>query len=308
MFHICLKQECLLFSAMHYLEYGLVRLLFWIFELISLKNGRRVALFLSFFIKNVLRYRRKTIIQNLTAVYGNHLPKPLPQLLNGIYRNFVFLWCEFLQLRKLHKDNLKEHFIVHGQEMIDAELAKGNGVIFLSGHYGNFEWLGQYFAILGYPVNGIAKRQSNGFVNDFIERLRSTNGARVIYKKQAMQQGLERLKNGELFALVADQDARKRGVFVDFMGIPASTPVGPAVLQMRTGMPIYMIVSIRKGYGRFEAYIERIYDGDAQQVNDKEIRNITAIHTSALEKWIYRFPEQWFWMHKRWKTKPVAKT
>lgn len=291
------------FCTMHYIEYLLFRFLFAIFGRISYSSGKRIANLIHFLIAHVFRYRRKVIIANLRLVYGDQLPMPLPRLLDSIYRNFVYLWCEFLQLSRLKKEEFDQHFTIYGKKLIDKELGQGNGVIYLSGHYGNFEWLGQFYALLGYPVNGIAQRQSNRLVNDFIEKLRQSKGARVIYKKEAMKKGLEVLRRGELCAIIADQDARKRGVFVNFMGHPASTPVGPAILQMRSGMPIYMIISVRKDYGQFEAFIEPVYDGPEREITDSEIKKITQSYTANLEKWVRKYPDQWFWMHKRWKTK-----
>jgi len=293
---------------MHKLEYIIVKLLFEIFGHISFAAGKRIAWVFYVLVSKVFRYRRKTILDNLKLVYGSELPAPQQQLLSGIYKNFVYLWMEFLQLRRLRPENFDKHFKIHGTELIDEALKEGKGIIYMSGHYGNFEWMGQFYAMNGYPVNGIAKRQSNPYVNKFIEDIRRTNGANVVYIKNAMQEGPVLLAKNELFAIVADQDARHRGVFVDFLGQPSSTPVGPAVFQMRSGAPIFMIISVRKDYSKFEAFIEHVYSAEAREVTDEGILEITQLHTSVLEKWIRKYPDQWFWMHKRWKTKPAKKT
>jgi len=289
---------------MHKIEYILVKLLFALFSRISFESGKRIAWFLYILVAKVIRYRRKVIIENLQRVYGTDLPRPLHKMLDGIYRNFVFLWMEVLQIRRLNPQNLKQRITINGSELIDQALQEGKGILFLSGHYGNFEWLGQYYAMKGYGVNGIAKRQSNRYVNQLIEDIRFTNGAKVVYTKNAMQDGLEVLANNELLAIVSDQDGRKRGIFVDFLGQPSSTPVGSAIFQMRSGAPMFMIVAVRKDYGQFEAFVEPVYQGDKREITDDEIYKITQAHTRALEKWIRKYPEQWFWMHKRWKTAP----
>ena len=289
---------------MHKLEFFIVKLLFAIFSRISFESGKRVAWIIYILIAKIIRYRRAVIISNLQQVYGSDLPRPLNEMLNGIYRNFVFLWMEILQIGRLNPQNLEQRIQVHGSELIDQALNEGKGVLFLSGHYGNFEWLGQYYAMKGYGVNGIAKRQSNRYVNQLIEDIRFTNGAKVIYTKNAMQDGLEVLAKNELLAIVSDQDGRKRGIFVDFLGQPSSTPVGSAVFQMRSGAPMFMIVAVRKDYGKFEAFVEPVYSAEKREITDEEIYKITQAHTRVLEKWIRKYPEQWFWMHKRWKTSP----
>lgn len=289
---------------MHKIEYILVKLLFALFSHISLKTGKWIAWLIYQLVWKVIRYRRKVIISNLTRVYGNNLPKPVNELLSGIYKNFVYLWMEFLQLARLTKDELEKRITVHNAELIDQALDEGKGVLFMSGHYGNFEWLGQYYGLKGYKVNGVAKRQSNHAVNKLIEDIRTANGVKVIYTKNAMKDGLAVLQNNELLAVVSDQDGRKRGVFVDFLGQPSSTPVGTAIYQMRSGAPILMIISVRKDYGEFEAFIEPVYSAEKREITDDEILKITQKHTQVLEKWVYKHPEQWFWVHKRWKTSP----
>ncbi len=293
---------------MHKFEYAIVKLIFLVFGRLSFKAGKRAADVLCFLISKVLRYRRKVILSNLERVYGNELPAPKEKLLHGIYKNFIYLWMEFLQTSRLHPDEIDSHITMHGIELVDDALKKGKGVVFMSGHYGNFEWIGQYFSIKGYPISGIAKRQSNPYVNKLVEDIRATNGVKVVYTKNAMRDGLALLARNELLAIVADQDGRKRGVFVDFLGQPSSTPAGPAVFHLRSGAPVLMVISVRKEYGKFDVFIEPAYSGEPGPVTDELVHLITQKHSSVLEKWILKHPEQWFWVHKRWKTKPDKKS
>ena len=171
---------------------------------------------------------------------------------------------------------------------------------------GNFEWLGQMHGQLGHKTNGIAKRQRNPLVNQLIEKNRLRKNMGVIYTRNAMKEGIEVLKNKDILAIVTDQDAKSRGVFVDFLGIPSSTAVGPAVFHLRTGAPIIFLMSIRTDYGKFDAYYEEVCPKtDPRDVTDKKIKELTQLHSAVLDKWIRKYPEQWFWMHRRWKTKPA---
>jgi KDO2-lipid IV(A) lauroyltransferase len=289
---------------MHKLEYYIVKTLFYIFSRISIKSGRRLAMVLYFIIAKIIRYRKKVILDNLHRVYGDSLPDDKKRLLNNIYKNFVFLWMEFLQLTHLNKNNLADHFNFNDLDKLDRALSKGKGVIFMTGHYGNFEWLGQALILKNYHVWGIAKKQSNPYVNEFIEKIRRELGAEVIYTKNAMKEGLEVLKKNHLLAIVADQDAGKKGVFVDFLGQPSSTAIGPAVFHLRSGAPILCAVAVRKDYGKFDIYFEEVTHNIKYKINDKKIKEITQLHASVLGKWVLKYPEQWFWMHRRWKTKP----
>ncbi len=290
---------------MHRIEYFLVKSLFWLFNRMSFKGGKRAAGVVYFLVAHVFRYRRQVILNNLRLVYGDRLPGPQKQLLKNIYRNFVFLWMEFLQIPSLTRENLDQRIHFHNIELLDQVLAQGNGLILLSGHFGNFEWLAHYFGLKGYKVSGIVKHQSNPYVDRLVESMRTRNGARLIYTKNAMAEGTKVLEQKEILALVADQDARHKGVFVDFMGVPSSTPVGPAVFRLRSGAPMYFIISIRKDYGEFDVWMEPVLpDFKKDEVNDRNIFEITQKHTTVLEKWVRKYPEQWFWVHRRWKTRP----
>ncbi|MBN2424924.1 MAG: lysophospholipid acyltransferase family protein [Calditrichaceae bacterium] len=293
---------------MHKIEYSIVRILYGIFSSISFRAGRSIAYILYLITAHIIHYRKKTILKNLKLVYGDNLPMPQKALLNNIYKNFIYLWMEFLQTSKLSADNINEHFNIQNFELIDEALSGNKGMIILSGHFGNFEWLGQLVGLKGYKLSGIAKRQSNPYVNALIEKNRTRFGVGVIYTKNSVKVSLEKLAKNEIIAIVTDQDARDRGIFVDFMGIPSSTAVGPAVLYLRSGAPILFVISIRKAYGKFDVFFEKVCDGPAMQTTDELIRGITQRHTLILEKWVKKYPEQWFWMHRRWKTRPYEET
>ncbi len=291
---------------MYRIEYYIVKLLFGLFQNISLNTGKKIALIIYFLTYKLFRYRRKVIVSNLKLVYGDNLPKPLNELLKGIYKNFIFLWMEFLQNNKVEKKNLSNIFTVYNSVIFDQAYKHNKGVILISGHMGNFEWLGQMHGQLGHKISGIAKKLKNPLVNQLVEKIRLRDNMGVIYTKNAMREGVEVLKKKNLLAIVMDQDAKKKGVFVDFMGISSSTAVGPAVFHLKTGAPLIFLMSIRKDYGKFDAYYEEICPAaEPREVQDENIKQIAQKHMSVLEKWVRKYPEQWFWMHRRWKTKSI---
>ncbi|MGD9898687.1 MAG: lysophospholipid acyltransferase family protein [Calditrichaceae bacterium] len=286
---------------MHKTEYYIVKFLFWLLNKISFKGGKRAAFFLYIIVAKIFRYRRKVILENLHLVYGDNLPDDERELLKNIYKNFVYLWMEFIQMRQLTVQNANEHLRFHDKDILDNALKKGNGVILISGHFGNFEWEGGVLAMLGNPIAGIAKKQSNPYVDKLIFENRTKLGSRVIYKKDGIKDGLKTLKNNEILCLVADQDARKSGIFVNFLGQPSSTAVGPAIFKIRSNATMIFTISVRRDYGVFDVFFEELPDSASEDVN-----TITQLHSDLLEKWIRLYPEQWFWVHKRWKTKPPA--
>lgn len=284
---------------MHKTEYAIVKFLFWLFNTMSPKGGKRTAYILYLLVARVIRYRKKVILDNLYRVYGDNLPDDKRVLLKNIYKNFVYLWMEFLQMGQLSKENLSDHFHFHNLEIVDKAINEGKGLILLSGHFGNFEWEAAAMAILGYPIVGIAKKQSNPYVDKLIFENRTKYGSKIIYTKNAVKGGLRALRENEILCSIADQDARKAGVFVGFLGQPSSTAIGPAIFRLRSGAPFIFTVSVRRDYGRFDVYFEEILISPTD-----DVLSITQKHSDMLEKWIRRYPEQWFWVHKRWKTKP----
>ena len=287
---------------MHKIEYILVKGLLTITAHLPMAAGKWLALFIYYIVHYVLRYRRKVILANLSRVYKNNLPDTKHRLLKGIYKNFVYLWFEFLQNPHLNEKNIKERMRFHNLDLLLKALKKQKGVVMVSGHMGNFEWLGQAVGIMGNSVSGIAKRQSNPYVNDLMEKNRKQFNVSVIYKKNAIRQALKAMKeNNEVIGIVADQNAHKRGITVEFLGQPSSTAVGPAVLHLRSGAPILFAITIRRDYGKFDCYIQDINVCRNGKSDEQFIHEITQAHARMLEEWIYKYPEQWFWMHRRWK-------
>ena len=295
------------FPAMKNVEYFLVRGLFFVFSHISLRWGKRLALGLNFLTEHIIRYRRKVILENLHKVYGEQLPKPQKQLIHEIYKHFIFLWMEFLQSPHLNPETVNRLLRIKNPEVLERIKKREYGYIFISGHFGNFEWLGQAMSMMHLPpITAIAKKQSNLKVDAFIVKLRQRHGARIVYTKEAMRESEKALRNKEIVAIAFDQDARNRGVFVNFMGLPSSTALGTAVLHLRTGAKIILMEALRRDYALFDVYLEEVKIPDLEGDLNQKIVAITQLYTSKFEKWVRRYPEQWFWVHKRWKTQPQS--
>lgn len=182
---------------------------------------------------------------------------------------------------------------------------ENNGAILLTGHIGNIEWLGQFMSIKLPEIYAIGKKISNPYIHDFVEKNRTQNGAIIFYTKNAFTKSLELLSNKKILAIAGDQDARKKAVWVDFFGIPSATAQGAAIFQIKTRVPIIFVAQIRTKWGHFDLHFEKIEIPFNLELNDQNIFNITQTHTKVLEKWIKKYPGQYFWTHKRWKSKPT---
>lgn len=183
--------------------------------------------------------------------------------------------------------------------MLDEAMAEGKGCIMVSGHMGNWEIGGCLAAARGIPTTFVVTTQRNKLIEAKLDRYREASGAEIVKRRVATKGVLSALKRKRMVAILIDQDAHEDGAFVPFFGRPASTPRGPAVFQLRTGAPLVFAYSIRLPGERYRIHYERI---QTEGITDAD--ELTALLTSKLEAAIRIRPEQWFWMHRRWKTRP----
>lgn len=188
---------------------------------------------------------------------------------------------------------------------LQAALARGKGVVFVTGHVGNWELLARRVALAGYPAQSIAKETSDAGTTALVEQFRLTGQVRSIWRGQegAAREMLRALKKGEILGLVIDQDTRVQSVFVPFFGTPAATPRAPADLALRTGAALMVGFCQRKADG---TYLLTMRELPVEPSGDREgdAVKLTAQLSSEIENAIRRHPEQWVWMHQRWKTRP----
>jgi len=153
-------------------------------------------------------------------------------------------------------------------------------------------------------MKAIAKKQHNPYAEQYILRTRNSKGIEVIYMRAYVREFIRALKENSCLAFLSDQDARKHGEFVDFFGKPASTYKGPAVLHLRTNAPIIPCYSYRDKNNIHHCVFEPSLEFDLSNNYDENIRLITRALNERIENWIKKYPEQYFWFHKRWKSSP----
>ncbi len=187
-------------------------------------------------------------------------------------------------------------------------LLEGKGVILLTGHYGSWELTGHLLALFGFDVKAIMRPLDNVYINRYLVRTRKAAGLELIDKKGAMDSSEELLQNGSAIGFIADQDAGRKGVFVDFFGVAASTYKSIALLAMQSEVPIIVGYARRLGDRfEYELGVERIIHPAEWQAVDDPMRWITQEYTAALEASIRRDLTQYLWIHRRWKSRPKVR-
>ena len=256
---------------------------------------------------DLVRKRRDLVKQHLGRVFGNEYePDALHKLARNVYRQLGRLATEHARLLAAETTDIRDRITVIGDDHIGQARRQGKGVILVTGHFGYWELLGASVAALGYPMAVVAKDQHNPAVNALIIKGREKLGMKVISMAAATHAIMRTLRRNECVGLLMDQDAGPGGTFVDFLGLEASTYQGPALFALRSGAPIIPCFIIREGAERhrivFESPIEAVPTGD----ETADIQRYTQAYTAVLERYVRMYPDHWFWVHRRWKTRPPA--
>ena len=251
------------------------------------------------------RYRR-VALRNLTAAYASEkTDREIKAIARQVFKHFSRGAFEFFYLLSLNRDQVDAMIDIEGREHLDDALAQGNGCIVVTAHYGNWELLARKFAICGYKINVIARDSDDPGMTTITTRIRETGGYRVFDRDQPIIGAFRSLKNNEILGILPDQN-ESGGIFVDFFSRPVATATGPAVLSLKSGAPIVPAFAARTSSDKYRATvyprIEFTPSGDRQ----KDILDLTALITQAIEREIRKNPSQWLWLHDRWKHSPEA--
>lgn len=256
----------------------------------------------------VLPHLRRHAEINLRLAFPDLDERERARIKRGAFRNLGRLLGEISQFPRLTPENIKSVVVYEGLENYLNAVAEGRGVILLTGHIGAWELSVYAHSVYGYPMSFLARRVDNPMVERLAESYRSRYGNRSIDKKNSVREVLKTLKSGGVVGILADLNAsREEGVFCDFFGVPACTTAGVATLALRTGavvVPGYLIWDESERIHRlhFEPPVATINTGNQKE----DVMANTARYTKVLESIIRRRPDQWLWIHRRWRTRPVG--
>ena len=249
--------------------------------------------------------RRDTVESNLRLAFPDKPDEWIQGTIEGAYAHLGREVAAMMRLSKLDSKAVVDRTVPTGWDELEEARSLGRGVLLVTGHYGNWEIAAAAVASRGVPIAAIVRRQGNRIVDERLQQLRRNLGVETIYQGQAPARVPRILRANGVVGIVGDQDARKSGVFVPFFGRPASTHRGPALFAMRLRAPVFSCIARRLPGDtiRYEVKGERVPFEPTGEL-DADVQALTAELAARLERQVRIAPEQYFWFHKRWKTRP----
>ena len=265
----------------------------------AVRLGRAVGIFSYYLVP----LRKRTALNNLRIAFPEKSWRQRRRICRRTFANFGQTFFEFLRSPVRSPEELNQRVIFHGRALLYQAQQSQRGTLLLTGHFGNWEIMAAAICNLGFPITVIGKRQRNRLADELINSYRRGVGIETVPLGMGLRQFLRALKQNKFVAILADQDAHREGVFVDFFNRPSATAPGVALLSLKTGAQIIFGTCVIGKKGRYTVYLEPI-PSDGLSDDEQGIRELTQRHARRLEQQIRRWPDHWFWMHKRWKTSP----
>ena len=290
-----------------WVAYILVRTVFAIMQVFPIEwNLQTARLFARLWPWLMPRHRQRAVAHLTASLGGAYQPAEIQKMADRCLESVVMFAVEAVCLPRLINALTWNRYIrVNNLDEALELIQSGEGAILVTGHYGSFEVTGHLLASIGFDVAAVMRPLDNVYLNRFIVQSRRTHGLALLDKKGAMTGAQAVLEDGKLLAFIGDQDAGRKGLFVDFFNQPASTYKSIGLLAMSTRCPIIVGYARRLGnVAKYEVGVQRIIRPHEWERQDEPLRWITQSYTSAIEEIVREAPEQYLWIHRRWKSKP----
>jgi Kdo2-lipid IVA lauroyltransferase/acyltransferase len=273
---------------------------------LPIRVARRIGEWFGGLAYHLARRERRWALEHLAVAFPD-LPEPERRALaRRCFRHLGRSAFELCCVRQMDRDPAAfVDFPAEDRAALERALAAKKGVLLVTGHVGNWELLGRTLGLTGYPIHTIAKESSDFRLTRLMTRFREEGRIHVIWRGRdgVAKQMLRTLRDGHILALLIDQDTRVQSVFVPFFGHPASTPRGVADIVLRSGAAAVVMFCHRQPDGRYRISVEPVAPPIPER-SEEAVVALTARLTESIERAIRQFPEQWVWMHRRWKTQP----
>jgi Kdo2-lipid IVA lauroyltransferase/acyltransferase len=291
-------------------EYTLALIVIRLFRAMPRSLAHRAAHSLAWLAFHLASRQRRAGMRNLQLAFPSLTDEERSRILRGTFENLARLLVEFTHLPELNKNNVSRHVVHDGLENYLEAVRRGRGVIFMTAHFGAWELSSFAHAVYGYPLKFLVRPIDNPRVEELISSYRTASGNEPIQRRSAARDVLKALRRNEAVGILFDQNTtRSEGVFAEFFGIPAATTPSIALFALRTGaavVPGFLIWddTLQKHRLRLDPPVDLMNTGDVERDVLENTRRFNAI----LESYIRKYPDQWLWIHRRWKTRPEGES
>ncbi len=254
----------------------------------------------------VMKEERIKAVSNLNIAYGQEKsPAEIHAMAKEVFVNLGKSGAEFaIKMSQNNPEKFFENLEVRGDEHLQEAIKKGRGILGLISHMGCWEGTALGLPMLGIPAYAIGKRLGNEQLNTLLFESRGKKGVSTLARGSSYKTILRVLAENNLVGILIDQDTDVRGVFVDFYGKPAHTPIGAAMLAMDSGAPVLPMFYLKKDDDTYEFIIDKEIPLISTGNRRRDMGENTRLFHTVIEKYIKKYPTQWVWMHNRWKTTP----
>ena len=294
-----------LHTGLDYLVYLIVRVFICAAQSISLDVSQRFAETLSVLFCDILRVRGKLVDTNLSHAFPELSKKERKEIARQMWTHLFLMVAEVAHgPRQMHGLNWWRNVRIENGSKMFAALQADRPMILITAHFGNFEMGGYILGLLGYPTFSVARKLDNPYLNDFISSFRGQTGQYIIDKNEGYEDILTVLGQNGVMAFLADQSAGKKGAWVNFFNRPASAYKAMALLSMQYDAPIFICFATRTDDRPMHFTMRMVDSLDPRELppDISTVQQITQWHASRLEEQIRLAPNQYWWLHNRWKT------
>ncbi len=258
---------------------------------------------LAFFL---LGSRRRLAMANLELAFPTMGPRERSRICRESFRHLGLMFVELCAAMTAPPERILAGITLVGLEHLKDAMAKHGRALVLTAHLGNWELLALAHRLTGVPTTVVMRPLDASWLDGLADRLRRRSGIELVDKRNALRPVLGALNRGRMVALLLDQNAsRREGIFVSFFGRPASTSKSLAVLAVRTRTPVVPIFIYRERLGEHRVEIHPAFEGEATSDSEQAVAELTQRCASAIETAVTAAPDQWLWVHDRWRTRPA---
>jgi KDO2-lipid IV(A) lauroyltransferase len=292
-------------TLLHWRDWVLLATVFGLARPLPFRWLQRIGRWLGLCCWYVAPFRKRVVLANLRASFGDDLDEPgIRRLGRDFYAQLGTTLLEFCGYWRLGPARIRALVDIEGEEHLEEILQRDEGALLVSAHFGNWELLGAWAATFDRPVRFLVKTQSNQRVDQLQNDLRERAGVGIIRSGPSLRAMIRTLREGGFIGLLGDQDGGPQGLFLPFLGRQASVFRGTAQLAWRLRCPVITGFLVRQPDGRHRAIVQRPIDVDPAWDEKTAVETITREHTQRLEALVRRHPDHYFWVHRRWKTRP----